>query len=135
MGSRLLPLSVALGALLADAAGLHRLAFYLLLLAVPGAAAAAFVAAADAFEARRAWPRAASTTLALTLLVTASAVRNNMPHGAAVPPLAISALVGAVIVYGLSLLGWLFEPLRPRVPVRSASVSVDPAAEAERVAA
>src|SRR6266498_3295986 len=83
MGSRLLPLSVALGALLADAAGLHRLAFYLLLLAVPGAAAAAFVAAADAFEARRAWPRAASTTLALTLLVTASAVRNNMPRRAA----------------------------------------------------
>jgi hypothetical protein len=34
MGSRLLPLSVALGTALADATGLHRVAFYLALLAV-----------------------------------------------------------------------------------------------------
>src|SRR3954447_2857554 len=43
MGSRLLPLSLALGAFTADAAGFHHIASYLVLLAVVGAAAAAFV--------------------------------------------------------------------------------------------
>src|SRR3954447_24383 len=43
MGSRLLPLSLALGAFTADAAGFHHIAYYLVLLAVVGAAAAALV--------------------------------------------------------------------------------------------
>ena len=118
MGSRPLPLALVLGALLADVCGLHGLAFYLLLLAVPGAAAAAFVAASDALERRSVWPRALSTTLALGLLVTASAVRGNAPPGAHVPSFAISAAVAAVVVYGLSPLAWLLEPLRVRVRVR-----------------
>jgi len=41
MGSRLLPLCLAIGALLADATGVHHIAFYLVLLAVVGAAAGA----------------------------------------------------------------------------------------------
>src|SRR3954451_5715195 len=43
MGSRLLPLSLALGAFTADAAGFHHIASYLVLLAVVGAAGAALV--------------------------------------------------------------------------------------------
>ena len=45
MGSRLLPLALAAGALLADGLGLHQSASYLVLLTVPAAAAAAFAAA------------------------------------------------------------------------------------------
>src|SRR5438067_2542415 len=55
MGSRLLPLSLALGAALADAGGVHRLGFWLLLLAVPAAAAAAFVGVGDVLEGKSAW--------------------------------------------------------------------------------
>jgi hypothetical protein len=128
MGSRLLPLSFGLAALLADAAGLHGAAFYLVLLAVPGAAAAAFVAAGDALEGRRAWPRATWTVLALLLLVAASAVRENAPQGAAVPVLATSALAAAAAVYALSLAAWLFEPLRLLRP-RTAGVRAEPAAD------
>ena len=126
MGSRLLPLSLALGAVLADAAGVHRVAFYLVLLAIPGAAAAAFIGAGDALEGKGAWLRGISTTLALTLLVLGSAVRENAPRGAAVPALAVSAVVAAIVVYGLPALAWVLEPFVPRprvrtVPVRAAS--------------
>src|SRR2546430_15319078 len=43
MGSPLLPLSLAVTALGADAAGLHRVAFYVVLLAIVGAAGGAVV--------------------------------------------------------------------------------------------
>src|SRR5438034_10765706 len=65
MGSPLLPLSLALAALGADAAGLHRLAFYLVLLAVVGAAAAAFAGAGNALAGNGSWLRAALPCLAL----------------------------------------------------------------------
>ncbi|MEN3342419.1 MAG: hypothetical protein V7644_1823 [Actinomycetota bacterium] len=129
MGSRLYPLSLALGALLADAAGLHHVAFYLVLLAVPGAAASAFVAASDALEGRPAWPRAASTALSLALLVLGSAVRGNAPEGAAVPHLATSAVVAAVLVYALALVAWLAEPVRWRLRDRPAHVRVEAATD------
>ena len=122
MGSRLLPLSFALGALLADAAGVHRLAFYLVLLAIPGAAAAAFIGAGDALEGKGAWLRGISTTLALTLLVLGSAVRENAPRGAAVPALAVSAVVAAVVVYGIPALAWVLEPFLPHPRVRTVTV-------------
>ena len=121
MGSRLLPLSLALAALLADAAGAHRVAFYLVLLAIPGAAAAAFIGAGDALEGRGAWLRGISTTLALALLVLGSAVRENAPRGAPVPSLAVSAVVAAVVVYGLPALVWVLEPFLPRPRVRPAA--------------
>jgi hypothetical protein len=122
MGSRLLPISLALGALLADAAGAHRAAFYLVLLAIPGAAAAAFIGAGDALEGKGAWLRGISTTLALTLLVLGSAVRENAPRGAAVPSLAVSAVVAAVVVYGIPALAWVLEPFLPRPRVRTVTV-------------
>ena len=127
MGSRLLPLSFAAGALLADAAGVHRVAFYFVLLAIPGAAAAAFVGAGDALEGRHAWLRGVSTTLALALLVLGSAVRSNAPHGAGVPALAVSAIVAAVVAYALPGLAWLLEPLRPRTGARHRPAISDPA--------
>jgi hypothetical protein len=127
MGSRLLPLSLTVGALLADSAGIHGLAFYLVLLAIPCAAGAAFLGAPDALEGKDVL-RGVTTALALALLVLASAARANAAEGAAVPALASSALVAAVLVYGFPLLTWLLEPLRPkpRPRARAARVRTSP---------
>jgi len=129
MGSRLLPLGLVVGALLADGAGLHRVAYYLLLPAVVGAAAAAFVALADAIEGKaHAWLRGVTTSLALAFLVVGALVRANTAEGASVPKLGTSAGVAALVVYCLPLLAWLLEPLRPRprVRARAARVSTSP---------
>jgi membrane associated rhomboid family serine protease len=119
MGSRVYPLSLVVGALLADGVGIHRVAYYLLLLAVVGAAAAAFLGVADVLEGKKsALLRGVTTSLALVFLVVGAAVRANMPDGASVPKVAISAAVAALLVYGLPLVAWVVEPLRPR-PRRS----------------
>jgi hypothetical protein len=128
MGSPLLPLSLAATALGADAAGLHQVAFYVVLLAIVGAAAAAFVGATNALEGTGSWLRAASPCLALILLVLGSAVRANAAVGGHVPTLALSTVVLAVLVYVAPVLGWLFQPVavRPR-PVRvRAAPAIDP---------
>jgi hypothetical protein len=115
MGSRLLPLSLALGAFAADVAGVHHLASYLVLLAVVGAAAAAIVGVGEWIEGKGGLVRAASVTLALVLLLVGSADRTAAPAGAHVPALAISSLVLAALVYSVPLLLWLAEPLSPRL--------------------
>lgn len=112
MGSRLLPLALVAGALLADGEGLHRSASYLVLGAVVAAAAATFVGVADVMEGKDAWLRAVGTVSALALLLLGAAVRANAPEGAAVPALAVSTLVAVLVVYSLPLVGWLVEPLR-----------------------
>jgi hypothetical protein len=116
MGSRLLPLALALGALAADGLGLHGVASYAVLAAVFGAAAASFVAVARLLEGEGSVSCACTTTLSLVLLVLGSAVRAVAPVGGHVPTLAISTLVLAVVVYALPLLPWVLEPLllRPR---------------------
>jgi hypothetical protein len=114
MGSRLLPFSLALGALLAGAAGSDGAAFVLVLLAIPCAAAACFVAISDAREGRAARLRAVSTSIAVALIVIGSTVRANAPRGGHVPPFAVSTLVIAMVVYTLPVLVWLVEPLRLR---------------------
>ena len=118
MGSRLLPLSLALGAFTADAAGFHHLAYYLVLLAVVGAAAAAFVGVGEWLEGKGGLVRAGSTTLALVLLLLGSAVRSIAPEGAHVPVFAVSTLVLAALVYALPLVGWLVEPVAPKAHPR-----------------
>jgi hypothetical protein len=128
MGSRLLPLLLSIGALLADAAGLHRLAFYVVLLAVVGAAAAAFVGVGDLLEGTGGAFRAATTGLALALLIIGSAVRANAAVGGHVPAVAVSAVVATVVVYGLPALGWLLEPAVPKSGRPSRPVRVRPLA-------
>jgi hypothetical protein len=114
MGSRLLPLLLALGALGADATDLRQLASYLVLLAVVGAAAAAFVCVGDALAGRGSWLAGISSGLALMLLLLGSAVRAAAAVGAGVPTLALSSLVLASLLYSLPVLGWVFQPLAPR---------------------
>jgi hypothetical protein len=128
MGSRLLPVSLAIGALLADVAGLHRLAYYLVLLAVVGAAAAAFVGVGDVLEGKGGLVRAASTVVALAFILLGSAARAGAPAGGHVPVLATTAVVAALLSYLLPLLGFLVGPVaspRPRAE-RQAPQPVSP---------
>jgi len=96
-----LAIGLVLMAGLADAAGGHRLAFYLLVLAVPAIAAAALSALGAAFEpgdsraVGRAWVQAAAL-----LLVLVSAAARAPGRGDGVPRFAISALVACLVLYG-----------------------------------
>jgi hypothetical protein len=105
--SPLTPLALAVAAAAADGGGLHRVAFYLVLLAVPAAAAVALAAAGDLADGRPVAARMACTAAALVLLVVSSAVRANAAVGATLPPLALSALVGCLGAYLLLGLVWL----------------------------
>ena len=117
VGSRLLPLVLATAALAAGTVGLGGLALWLGLLAVPLAAAAAFVAVSDVLEGRPVLTRAVTTGVALGLVVLASAARENAATGGGVSPLATWALLLAVLLYGAPLVAWVFEPVR--VPQRT----------------
>jgi hypothetical protein len=112
MGSRLLAPGIALSALLADAAGLHGIALWLVLLALPAAAAAAFAGLGDALAEDGPWLAGVTATLALALIVLGSAVREGAPRGGAVPALAISAVVAALVCYAVPGVAWLLQPLR-----------------------
>jgi hypothetical protein len=114
MGSRLLPLVLALAALVADVTSHERVASYAVLLAVVGAAAAAFVGVGSLLEGKGSVVQAVTTVLALVLLLAGSVVRASAPVGGHVPTLAVSTLVLAGVVYAVPLLGWLLEPLVPR---------------------
>ena len=117
MGSRLLPLVLATAALAAGTAGLGGLALWLGLLAVPAAAAVAFVAVSDVLEGRPVLLRTVTGCVALVLVVLASAARGNAPTGGAVSPLATWALVLALLAYGIPFVVWVLEPMR--VPQRA----------------
>jgi hypothetical protein len=117
VGSRLLPLVLATAALAAGAGGIGGLALWLGLLAVPAAAAAAFVAVSDVLEGRPALLRAVTCGVALGLVVLASAARTNAPIGASASPLASWALVLALFVYAVPSVVWILEPVR--VPRRT----------------
>jgi hypothetical protein len=112
LGSRLLPLALAAAALAAGTGGLHGLALWLGLLAVPAAAAAAFVAVSDALDGTPARLQAVTSGVALVLLVVASAARGNAPTGAAPSPLVAGALVVALLVYAIPFVAWVLEPAR-----------------------
>lgn len=114
MGSRLLPLGLAIGASLADAVGAHRLGALLVLLAIPCAAAAAFVAISDVLEGKHALVRATTSGAALVLLLLGSAIRHGAPAGAAVPAVAFSAVVAAGVLYLLPVLLWVLQPVQLR---------------------
>jgi hypothetical protein len=117
VGSRLLPLVLATAALAAAVAGLGGVALWLALLAVPPAAAAAFVAVSDTLEGRPALLRSVTSGLALAFIVLASAARANAPTGAAASPVATWALLLALLVYAVPLVAWVLEPVR--VPRRT----------------
>ena len=112
LGSRLLPLALATAALAAGTVGLGGLALWLGLLAVPAAAAAAFVAISDVLERRQSRVYAVSNSLALGFIVLECAVRSNAAAGAAVAPLATWALFAALLAYALPVVAWVLEPMK-----------------------
>lgn len=103
---RLVPVALVAAALLADAQDQHRVGFYLLLAAVPVAAALALTSfgelvelaggAAGTIAARF---QALLAGLGLTLVLIATAVRTQAAPDA-VPELAVSAAVGCLVVLG-----------------------------------
>lgn len=107
------PAALLVGALAADGAGAHSLAFSLVLVAIPVVALAAlgfFGELADGSADDEAGALYVGVTaLALILLVIAAAVRSNAATGAVVPPLGTSAAVGALGLLGLQLVvfAWL----------------------------
>ena len=117
LGSRLLPLVLAAAALTAEAAGLAGLALWLGLLMVPAAAATAFVQVSDVLDGRPALLQAATSGLALALVVLASAARENAATGSAAPPVATWALVLALVAYATPFVVWVLHPVR--VPQRA----------------
>jgi hypothetical protein len=112
MGSRLLASGLALGAVLCDAGGVHGLAFWLVLVAIPAAAWVSFLGVSDALAGEARWLPAASAAFALVLLVLGSAARESAAQGGHVPALAVSTVVAALICYALPGLVWVLEPLR-----------------------
>jgi hypothetical protein len=117
MGSRLFPLLLALGATAADTAGAHRPATWLVLAAVPCAAAAAITAAGDVLEGRPALVRSVTTGGALVFLLLGSAVRQAAPVAGGLPAIAFSAVVAAAVLYLVPAVLWVLQPSalpRPR---------------------
>jgi hypothetical protein len=126
MGSRLLAPGLAFAALLADVAGAHGLAFWLVLAALPVGAAFAFAAISDALAGQGALD-GVTASLALVLLVLGSAVRESAPVGGHVPALAVSSIVMALICYAVPVLAWVLQPVRLR-PTAVRRTSFEPQA-------
>jgi hypothetical protein len=111
---RLLPAAPLLAALAADAASAHRLAFYLLLLAIPAAVVAALDRFAAFLDDAAPLGQALLAGAVVVLVVLSEAARG--PHLAenAVPALALSSLAAALALVGLqSVRVLLATPLRP----------------------
>jgi hypothetical protein len=108
---RVLPPLLIFVALLADASGSHGLALALVFVAIPAAFALALGWYGDSLEARCSLLRPILAGLALALLVLSAALRSPAVVGG-VPALAISALVGSLVLYGAVALGALLPGSR-----------------------
>jgi hypothetical protein len=117
MTRRALSPSLVVAAVLADAQGEHRLAFYALLASVPLLAVAAIGAFGDYVEGSS--PAYAWTSgLALALVVLAASLRAPALAAGTVPPVALSAVVLALTLLAaqavLELARGRLERQRPR---------------------
>lgn len=99
-----------MAAFAAGAVGLSGLALWLGLLAIPAAAATAFVAVSDTLEGRPTLLRAVTSGFALALLVIACAARSNAVSGT--PRLATWGLLLALLSYSVPVVTWVLEPVR-----------------------
>jgi hypothetical protein len=112
MMSPILPLTLALAAAAADGSGAHHAAFYLVLAAIVPAAAAALSFTGDLAEGKHVLFQVTCSAAGITLLVLSSAVRANAATGA-IPPIALAALVGAVVAFAALLLAKLALAVQP----------------------
>ena len=124
MGRRLLPGLLAVLAAVADSRGSHGLAFDALIAAVPFAAVGALATFGRYLERREetlTLLQALLWALALVLLLLSCAVRSPATQLHELPPLAWSALMGCLGVFGLKavLAAWPYlgsSTLRPAKP-------------------
>ena len=107
-----MPLALVTAALAAASMSLGGLALWLGLLAVPVAAAVAFVAVSDLLEGRGAGIYATTSSLALALIVIGCAVRSNTVEGTAPGPFATWALVAALVAYSVPAFAWVLETMK-----------------------
>ena len=118
MASRLVPVALVIAALVADARGLHELAFYLLVAGVVAGAVCALSVFGDLVE----LPGSARGVLQLRLelvlagvglvcVLVAAAVRSRAADVASAPDTAVLALVAAVGVYALQAVAALVRPM------------------------
>ena len=117
---RLAPLVPTLAAVAADGAGSHRLAFYLLLLAIPAAVLAGLDRFAAALDGEGETRQAVLSGLALALIVLSEAARGPRLAENAAPALALSALGASAMVLMLQLVAPLLAPLHRPVLRRPA---------------
>jgi hypothetical protein len=105
---RLLPLGPVLLVALADGAGAHRLAFYLLLLVVPAAVAASLTCFGEALEGGTdEGLQALLAALVLAMAVAGAAARAPYLTQGALPTSAASALVAILVLLTLQVLAGL----------------------------
>jgi hypothetical protein len=118
MNLRLAPLALTLAALAADGLGTHGLAFYVLLLAIPAAAAAGLDRFASALDGSGPRFPAVLAALVLALVVLGEAVRSPHLSDNVAPALASSTLGAAIALLALQALGSRFAAVvsAPRRP-------------------
>jgi hypothetical protein len=131
MGRRALLLALVAAAPVADAAGMHGIAFWALVGAIPVAAAAALDSFGNVVDDRDDVVRSLQALLwapALVLLLTAAAARGPAIATAGVPRLGVSALVGCIAVLALKAGVAVYAAIY-RGKLRDSSISVRSGAE------
>jgi len=114
MARRAIPVALVVAAAAADGAGVHGLAFYALLAAVPAAAVAALDAFGRVLDGANEQLHALLWTMVLALVVVGAAVRAPAVTEGAVPALARSALVACLAVFCVQAVVAATEELRAR---------------------
>jgi uncharacterized membrane protein YoaK (UPF0700 family) len=114
MTRRAVPVGLVIVAAAADGAGVHGLAFYALLLAVPAAAVAALEAFGRVLDGENDLLHAVLWTIVLVLVVVGSAVRAPAVTEGVVPASARSALLACLAVFCVQAVVAATEELRGR---------------------
>ena len=112
MARRVLPVGLVVAAAAADGAGVHGIAFYLLLAAVPVAAVAALDAFGELLDGAGSHLHALLWVVVLALTVAGAAVRAPVITEGTVPALARSALVACLAIFCVQALVALAAELR-----------------------
>jgi hypothetical protein len=112
MARRLVPVALVVAAAAADGAGVHVLAFYLLLAVVPASAVAALDAFGELLEGAGSTLHALLWAAVLALTVAGAAVRAPAISHGAVPALARSTLVICLAIFCVQALASLTTELR-----------------------
>lgn len=108
MTTRLASISLVLGAALADAAGAHELAYYLLVVAVPVVAMGALSALGNVLDGSAAEPHdravAALSALVLPCVLLGTAVRAPLVSEAPPPTIGVTAVVASLALFAVQTL-------------------------------